>query len=604
VQFKLAGTIGLFVAFWIGLPTIHAFDLAIHGYYRNRIEYFHDLDTQQPNVNVNQGGLGDNDRAGSLLFTQQRFRIEPMMKLNDNISIHSQIDVLDNILFGTHDTEQFDFLSPIIGTIQIPGAGGSLGTIGPSEVGKFRGLNVRRVYADLLSPIGKFRIGRQPSHWGLGIFQNDGNGPEDDFGDSADRFTYLASIDLAQMEASVVTREGHVISFGTVIDVAFSSNQDPRDEGLGALIDGPSRNMWQFAVIGLYDNPRFSIGTFTGLRYRNGKEGNATTQARPILVQNNVSTVCDPNLNINPGSPCPDSNGNNQLGALQPSGNDGNTRLWFTDIYAKVNLTDEISIGGEYIFMNGKLSTGIAIDAIPFNSLPAGALGSIDLPAQNGFRVQLAALEAKGDHSFGEWIVQTGYASGDAQPLSNRVTQFGFRPDYQLGLLLFHVPLGSSPRISQQNGLGAGSRVLVGAVPVTGNFINNAIFGAIGYKHKLNLTGIGQFISDARVGLKVITALAPSDNFNIDFAEMTGIIGLPTVVNSNKWYGVEFDVSLAMTLFEKFTLELMAAYLYAGPAYDIEVQVFNPTNLAQINVIPFDGADNVIGTQLSLRYKF
>src|SRR3989338_1962754 len=171
-----------------------AIELSATGYLRNRVVYYHDLDTPKPNSTVNQGGLGDNDRFGSMLFVQERLRVEPILKINDNISLHAQFDVLDNITAGTNATKNIDFLSPIVGTIQLPGAGGALGVTG-GEAGENKALNIRRAYVDILTPGGKFRLGRQPPHFGLRIFQNDGIGVNDDFGDSFDRIMYLASLE-------------------------------------------------------------------------------------------------------------------------------------------------------------------------------------------------------------------------------------------------------------------------------------------------------------------------------------------------------------------------------------------------------------------------
>ena len=81
----VAGLVVIATTQFLAVPITFAFDFAIHGYYRSRVEYYHDLDTQRPNSGVNQGGLGDNDRVGSILFSQQRFRLEPWMKINDNI---------------------------------------------------------------------------------------------------------------------------------------------------------------------------------------------------------------------------------------------------------------------------------------------------------------------------------------------------------------------------------------------------------------------------------------------------------------------------------------------------------------------------------------
>ncbi len=566
-----------------------AFSWAVDGYFRSRIEYYRDLDTQKSNSNVNQGGLGDNNRFTNLMFAQQRLRVSPWIKINDHLSVHSSIDVIDNIIYGSQTSRSFAFHSPIIGTINVPGAGGAIGVTGPTSIGEFEAFNVRHAYADVLIPFGKFRIGRQPSQWGLGIFQNNGEGIEDDFGINADRILFLSSVDLSTLEGNIIKKEGHVINFGVGVDFGFTDNVDPRDKGFPEQVLGPSRDLWQFSGFALYQQPRMQLGLLLGLRYRNGPDGATTTTAAPILVDDT-------------GTPITDANGNFQVGAQEPAGIDGNTLLYFFDVYAEFDFTKNIKLKGEYVFMNGELTSGVAIDAIPFNGLPSGARGPIQLPNDSSFRAHMGAAELKGDYGFGTWEVQGGYASGDAQPLSSRITQFGFRPDYKVAFLLFRVPLGSSPRISQGNQNGIGSRVLVGAVPVTSNFINNAVYATAGYTHKFKINH--KFFNETKLGFKVITAWAPSDNFNVDFAELTGFQDLPTVVNSNKWYGIEADVRFEMRLFDNFYFIMDGGYLFAGPAFDVEVQIFNPTNLAQINSIPFDGADNAWGLMNTLVWKF
>lgn len=559
--------------------TSQAIELTAHGYLRNRIVYYHDLDTQQPNSGVNQGGLGDNDRFGSMLFAQERLRIEPILKINDNISLHSSFDVMDNIILGTQETKKIDFLSPIVGTIQLPGAGGALGVTG-GQAGENKALNIRRVYMDILTPAGKFRIGRQPSHVGLGIFQNDGTGYNDDFGDTVDRILYLAALE---------TKNLGTINFGLAADFTFTKQQDPRISGLGKAITDPTEDMHQAAGIFLYDLKDFSIGSFSGVRFRKGNIGTTTTTARPILVDGNGAVI-------------PDSNGNNQLGEPIAAGNDGNTLLYFTDLYAEYKK-GPYRFRGEYILLTGKLSTGVAIDAIPFNNLPANARGPIALPDQNTALIHMGAMEADANYDFGEFHFQGGYASGDARPLSSKITQFGFRPDYQIALLLFHTPLGSSPRITQANG--GSVRQLVGAVPVTGNYINNAMYSTLSYYHHLDLSAILPRPSDTKAGLKFITAWAPSSNFDIDFAEMTGLDSLPRIVNSGKWYGWEVDANFQSRFWDHFLLDITAGYLKPGSAYDVVADVtFAPSNPASINNIPFDAADWVWGVRTNFIVEF
>lgn len=566
----------------VGLPTrLSAFEFSSNGYLRSRVVYYHDLDLQQPNSQVNQGGLGDNDRFGSMLFVQERLRLDPIAKLNDHISIHTQFDILDNVIAGTETVKQIDFLSPIVGTIQMPGAGGALGVTG-GESGENKVFNVRRAYVDILTPGGKFRLGRQASQWGLGVFLNDGTGYNDDFGDSFDAITYLAALETERFGS---------LTMGASANFVFTEQQDPRISGIGQSITSPSKGMYQFAGLALYEIKDFSFGSLFGVRYRNGTEGDTTTTARQILVDGT-------------GTPVLDSSGNFQLTDPVAAGLDGDTLLYFFDLYTKYQQ-GPFKLQGEYVMMLGKISTGLAIDSIPFNNIPPAGRGPIQLPAQNTMRVQMGAVEAEYTAPFGgEFTLQGGYASGDSQPLSSRIKQFGFRPDYQIALLLFHTPLGSSPRITQTNGNTVGSRLLVGAVPVTGNFINNAYYGTIGFKMPFDFSsGIPGFNS-AKAGIKVISAWAPARNVDIDFAEMTGLGTLPRVIQQNKWYGLEVDGSFEIKVFDHVLFDLTAAYLHPGPAFDVEVVPFSPANLAQVNAIPFDGANWAWGVRSNVIIDF
>lgn len=562
---------------------LFAFDLSIPGYYRNRVVSYVDLDTQKPSQ-VDQGGLGDNDRFGTMLFTQQRFRLEPTLKVNDNISIHTQFDILDNVIAGTESVKQVEFLSPIVGTIQLPGAGGALGVTG-GEAGENKALNVRRVYMDIMTPGGKFRIGRQASHWGLGVFQNSGNSLDSDFGDSFDRFMWLGRIEKDGPGA---------VNIGAAADFVFTRQTDPRISGLGGAITTPPEDMRQFAGLLLYEGDGFQIGTFSGLRYRNGVEGNTTTTARSVLLDGN-------------GNPVLDSKGNYQLGELQAAGRDGDTLVSFADLYLMFER-GTWKWQGEYIFMTGKIASGLALDAIPFNNLPTGARGPVVLPAsgtQNTLQVHMGATELEGNFDFGEIKFQGGYASGDSQPLSSKITQFGFRPDYQIALLLFHAPLGSSPRVTQANADGTPGRVLVGAVPVTGNFINNAIYSTAGYWHHLNLAPFVPKAGPAKIGFKVISAWAPANNFDLNFSEMIGISDLPHVRNEQKWYGLEVDGNFQARFFDSLLFDLTAGYLLPGQTYDVRSDnPINPTNAAQVNTIVNDEANSVWGIRTSLTAEF
>src|SRR4029453_16951752 len=267
----------------LSLP-VQALDFSAHGYYPLRLEVSNTLDLQSP-ANIQQGTQGDNDRFGTLFFGQQRFRLEPALKVSDNISFQGQIDFLDNVIFGQNDTRLLKTFSPVVGTLELPGGNGAFGVTGGAGgdvvTGGGGNVNVRRLYVDLLTPIGKFRLGRQPSHWGLGIFQNDGNAWDSLFGDTFDRFLYIGKYDFAGGKAS--------LAFATLIDFAFQNTGDPAIDLLEGPITGAAHDTYQFTQALVYLRPHFEVGTYAGFRFRNGTAGT-------------VGTALDANGQVVPGA--------------------------------------------------------------------------------------------------------------------------------------------------------------------------------------------------------------------------------------------------------------------------------------------------------------
>ncbi len=97
-----------------------ALSFSAHGYYRVFLDWAYDLDTQTPS-DIQQGARRGNDRFGNIVFAEHRFRIEPILKVNDNISFQAQFDLLDNVIFGSHDIQQLTVYSPVTGTLPLPG---------------------------------------------------------------------------------------------------------------------------------------------------------------------------------------------------------------------------------------------------------------------------------------------------------------------------------------------------------------------------------------------------------------------------------------------------------------------------------------------------
>lgn len=570
-RFLIVAAAGLFLSL---SPAAFAIDFSTHGYYRTRVVALQDLDLQTPNNSI----AYSNDRFGFVTYNQMRLRLEPNLKLNDNLSIQAQFDILDNVLYGTQNTKELNVLSPLVGTLTMPAGAGSFWMTG-GEAGNQHAINVRRVWADILTPIGKFRLGRQPSHWGLGIFQNDGRDRQSDFGDTADRIMYMLQHDFSNVGS---------FSFGLLWDIPYEAQRDQRigygDTVREMAMPGGSRNMQQYAAILMLDRQEFTVGVFGGLRKRNGPNGATTMQVQDAL-QNTVW-----------------------------AGVDGDTMLYFADLYARYQY-ENYKFQLEGVYIGGKVSTGLAIDAIPFRGLtaadpanPCGTGGIICLPAKQSIQVLMAAFEAEAAYKWGgEWKFQAGFAEGDGDPLSGKITQLGFRPDYQVALLMFDRPAGTSPSYYGEPAYAPGTTAKLGGGQwISGNYINNALYVTAGYKHKFDISGTPG-CDWLKVGGKVITAWAHKKNVNIDFAQVVGTANLPMISETadslfKRWYGLEFDFIAEAKFFEHLYTALEGGVLVPGREYNIEVAVIDPGAL--IEPIPKDKASIGWGARITASLEF
>lgn len=543
-----------------------AIDFTSHGYYRNRTVVTENLDTQKPD----RSGAYDNNRFGMISYGQMRLRLLPDLKLNDFLSIHAQFDILDDVLYGTKDTQQIDVLSPVMGTISLPAGAGSISMVG-GVAGANQSINVRRAWAEVLTPIGKLKFGRQPSNWGLGIFQNDGMDIQADFGDSADRLMFITQKQFDN---------GGALSVGALWDIAFEAQPDPRTEGLGGIIRDNGQDTNQWAAVLIYEQPAFTTGVFGGIRKRDG--GSAPTMT--ALGYTNPA-----------GATCADCLTSGQYGR------DGDTLVYFADVYGRYTY-ENYNFMVEGVYIGGKMSTGLAIDALPIGNAVPPNNGVIELPPKQPTRVFMAAFEANARYKFGgEWFLKAGFAQGDATPLSNRITQYGFRPDYQIALLMFNLPLGTSPAIRPLSGPASciGSKV-AGGLPITGNFVNNAIYVAATYKHHFDFSNQCKNCNDFSAGLRVVTAWADKPPVELDLSELVDPT-YPDIRSNGKWYGVEVDTVIEGRFYDHFYAALEGGVLIPGSAYNIDVNIIPAGVIQPISSVK---AVPAYGGRLTLMLEF
>ncbi|MBO6937460.1 MAG: TIGR04551 family protein [Deltaproteobacteria bacterium] len=141
-------------------------------------------------------------------FANMRLRIRPTIALSDDVKVHMMIDALDNLILGsTPDSVAYVPTGGPDGSttgytrpVRTPGVpiDTFASTQNPSQANRNSGrdsIYVRRAWAEVTNRgIGQLRFGRMGSHWGLGMFQNGGDGIDADFSSDVDRIMLVTKL--------------------------------------------------------------------------------------------------------------------------------------------------------------------------------------------------------------------------------------------------------------------------------------------------------------------------------------------------------------------------------------------------------------------------
>lgn len=173
--------------------------------------YFSGIEEYGPHVcTPDESGRGSDDSPASATEpcrnntqsgANMRFRLNPQLVVSDNLRVISQIDMLDNLVMGS--TPEGYSNSPSSGGYRVNPRDGytpttlTTDTQAPPSEGKNStsdSIVVKRAWAEYSTPVGQLRFGRMPSHWGLGIFQNAGDGYDQDYQSTVDRLSFVSGI--------------------------------------------------------------------------------------------------------------------------------------------------------------------------------------------------------------------------------------------------------------------------------------------------------------------------------------------------------------------------------------------------------------------------
>lgn len=174
----------------LAAPTAHAvpddFKFELEGYYRNRGYIMAD------------GLLGSDkvgfykDQDGDARMMVQRLRMQPGIIFENRAKFFMQTDVFDNVVWGDNQS---------LASTALFATNSSATGMNGRETDTFK---VNRAWMEFQLPVGLIRMGRQPSHWGMGLLANHGDGFDDSFGENHygstnDRFVFATKpIAIAQ----------------------------------------------------------------------------------------------------------------------------------------------------------------------------------------------------------------------------------------------------------------------------------------------------------------------------------------------------------------------------------------------------------------------
>ena len=168
--------------------------LELNGYFRFRWDLFNNLNAGLPadpmgwylwNGNTD---ISSSEPNGTQTGGNMRLRVDPTFNVSEQVRVRAEIDFLDNVVLGSsptgRDYNQFPFFS-----------GSQVGPV-PGANWFTSAVQVKRAWGEVQTPVGLLSFGRMPANWGVGIYYNNGDGIDQDFGDNVDRIQF--SIPLGQ----------------------------------------------------------------------------------------------------------------------------------------------------------------------------------------------------------------------------------------------------------------------------------------------------------------------------------------------------------------------------------------------------------------------
>jgi hypothetical protein len=203
-----------------------------------------------------------------IFFVDSRLLLSPMIEISDDLSLRSQLDIAKNIIWGGLGD------ASVSGKFfEAPSPGDSFrGSILREVTDTFTGkvlspvntdidlVDIRSLYMVAGVPIGGTKVGelwvgRQPFDWGLGILNNAGSMPDQDFGSIVDRFEFDTT------PFALIDKRWENLLFSIVIDRLSQGK---------TIANGADGKGWEVGFGSLFQGENLELGGYVFLLNQNG----------------------------------------------------------------------------------------------------------------------------------------------------------------------------------------------------------------------------------------------------------------------------------------------------------------------------------------------
>ena len=346
-----------------------------HGEYELRLDRMQSfpLDPTETTALAHPGAT--NDSLGQNTWLEHWFRITPRFDVGTTLSLVAQMDLVTGVVLGdtAHDVWSDQTPRDSLNGLSNP--------------------QPRWLYLDWLSPIGLFRLGQQPNHWGMGIVANDGDHPSL-FGD----YRYGSISDGLLFGTKPLGKDGPL----TVAVGAQYVYKDPN-----VVLTRGDRAV-QGVVAAYVEKGLNKLGVYGVYRHQ----------------WNDTHTSDDPFYTYTE---------NLDVGVVDAAGNFA-TRVVGQDVWLFGSAEAATILGTtNEIRTQAQSLSGQSTKIVSYGG--AAQVGVVHLARDAASIEAASATPADWGDLVGQ--VELGYASGDADPYGSTQSRFTFDPNHKVGLLLF-----------------------------------------------------------------------------------------------------------------------------------------------------------------------